>query len=577
VRHTGDTHYQDSWVAEVALATKNGGLILRYKALSSLFQRIRAARAAVRKYNAGSEYADERKKAAALKRLEAAEGRLRQLDQRYAASYNPDVVGAFVCFNSEESARRCVEDYSGSDSWANVKFWCQPDPLRFLGTHKLSVGKAPDPSTVVWENIEVTCGARLGRQIGVGFALVVLLTLCFFAVMLAQGFQQKFRSNVPNLTFCSDVLPAIAFGVPLASSGTPLSSLPAGLSFTRNTNASVCSAALGASASSTAVQYALQWTAVNSTTGEAMSSQASLVNDNACLQQCTGAEPSGQCVWPTSSGGSNITFSLSTNVACYCLQRLRSSMGSGASIFAAAADIITQDAYFCSSAAWDYIASSVLLVLASLVVVAINFLLPQVIAHMTALERHRSVEARDWSLAIKIFVALFLNTAVLVLLTNAAMPAAVHDIAVGESQLFSGSYDSFDTRWHAAVGSGVVLTMLLNIVSPHMVAFCYALVWPCKTRLLCCGASARSHATQTELNAAWEPPPFLFPWRVASIGNSVAVCLFYCGGHPLLLSIAFASLVASYLVDRYMLLRVYRMPPRYNVSMAELLLRLLPW
>ena len=52
-RNTGNKIYLRKWVAEVTVATANGALIRRYMALTNKFQRIRGARATVKKYSAG--------------------------------------------------------------------------------------------------------------------------------------------------------------------------------------------------------------------------------------------------------------------------------------------------------------------------------------------------------------------------------------------------------------------------------------------------------------------------------------------------------------------------------------------
>lgn len=56
-------------------------------------------------------------------------------------------VAAFITFNNQESALRCVEDYSPSNSWLSPLYWCQPTPLRLRGK-RISVVQAPDPSQV---------------------------------------------------------------------------------------------------------------------------------------------------------------------------------------------------------------------------------------------------------------------------------------------------------------------------------------------------------------------------------------------------------------------------------------------
>lgn len=115
--------YLRTWVAEVTIATANGELIRRYKALSGAFQRIRAARATVKKFAIGtrfmltsfpralvmqwcpypgSPYSDAQKLQAAETQLKALEIRMDEINRKYRTAWRPDCVGAFVVFNCEE-------------------------------------------------------------------------------------------------------------------------------------------------------------------------------------------------------------------------------------------------------------------------------------------------------------------------------------------------------------------------------------------------------------------------------------------------------------------------------------------
>jgi hypothetical protein len=91
-----------TWVAEVTVATANGALIQRYKGFAGTFQRIRAARATVKKFSAGSPYSDPRKLAEAEATLKGLESKMEEINHLYRQTWKPDCVGAFVVFNCEE-------------------------------------------------------------------------------------------------------------------------------------------------------------------------------------------------------------------------------------------------------------------------------------------------------------------------------------------------------------------------------------------------------------------------------------------------------------------------------------------
>lgn len=128
-----------SWVAEVTIATANGALIKRYQALAGVFQRLRAARAKVKKFATGSECANAQKHAKSLKKLDIIERDVDRINLTYGWKWRPHCVGAFVVFNNEESRRRCIDDYSRFSLF-------QATPLRFRDKFALRVVPAPDPS-----------------------------------------------------------------------------------------------------------------------------------------------------------------------------------------------------------------------------------------------------------------------------------------------------------------------------------------------------------------------------------------------------------------------------------------------
>ena len=138
-RNTGSVAYLGSWVAEVTIATANGKLVTRFQALAGLFQRKRKARAMVKKFSPGSEFAQSRQCAKAVATLNRIEKEVLRIHKTYGQAWSPDCVGAFVVFNNEESRRRCLEDY-GRFSLS------QAEPLRFRQIHALTVVEAPDPS-----------------------------------------------------------------------------------------------------------------------------------------------------------------------------------------------------------------------------------------------------------------------------------------------------------------------------------------------------------------------------------------------------------------------------------------------
>lgn len=219
---------------------------------------------------------------------------------------------------------------------------------------------------------------------------------------------------------------------------------------------------------------------------------------------------------------------------------------------------------FCADVFSSYIAANVFTVVCALAIVAVNYSLPRVVSFITNWERHATREAKDRSVAMKIFAAMFLNTAILVLISNAAWPKQVEAVTVDGTAVFSGNHTSFDPRWYTSAGASLVLTMIINIVSPHSKVFFEA----CRVRC-CTQPRADKIATQRQLDEKYSPMEYVLPARIAGTLATASVCFFYSCGMPVLLFVGFVSLSVGFTIDKFVLLRLAKRPPRYNAGLSR--------
>ena len=173
----------------------------------------------------------------------------------------------------------------------------------------------------------------------------------------------------------------------------------------------------------------------------------------------------------------------------------------------------------------------------------------------------------------QVWLATFMNTALIVLLVNAALPSAAASQTLLGRQIFVGQESGFTLSWHYSVGAAIVLTMAVNSISPHLQAI-MLLAFPPKFREKRKDARA---VTQAQLNSATMPPPFEIPTRVSVMLNIVFCCIMYSPGHPILHSIAAMSFAIFYAIDKWALLRVYRRPQLYDETLTRFAARLMPW
>ena len=104
----------------------------------------------------------------------------------------------------------------------------------------------------------------------------------------------------------------------------------------------------------------------------------------------------------------------------------------------------------------------------------VNTLLKFFLKFLSPLERPDSFIALQRTIAEKVFIAQFVNTALVMLIINAAIPEIANIFA---NFVFAGDYRDFDTLWYEDIGGPLLLTMMVNAVVPHAELENVALEW----------------------------------------------------------------------------------------------------
>lgn len=205
----------------------------------------------------------------------------------------------------------------------------------------------------------------------------------------------------------------------------------------------------------------------------------------------------------------------------------------------------------CSSWAKDKAASVGLTVASSLVIAFVNINLGSAIRYFSGFEGHHSVELQDKSIALRLFFSQFFNTAVLVVLINVAWTALIPNV-----EYPTGRYTDFESGWYANVGSSLMTTMLVQIISAHA----YYLLDALRVSKLLKQVKPTA-VTQSDLNESLLGPQMDVAQRHASMFNTIFVCYTFSAGMPLMMPIAAASFTLQYWIDKWLFLRYYRAPP----------------
>lgn len=242
------------------------------------------------------------------------------------------------------------------------------------------------------------------RQTAVNFLLLSLLFVSFIFIILAQAEQARFRSQVPQLSTCNTALPAIAFGLPITVAGQLAGgvSLPSASLQWDKTN----SACLTPSAR-------LHWVSSGST---AITYPGAL---DSCLDDCFDPSNFKTCRYNTFDNRSFVV-SQSQTVACYCSNALATEVQSK-DLFSGAVKVYNEDGIICAQVASNFVTYNAFALVSSIITTIINWLLQYILGWLTAYEGHPSLSAQERAISFKVFVSLYLNTAVIVLLINAAL------------------------------------------------------------------------------------------------------------------------------------------------------------
>jgi len=534
--------YMRSWVCEVQMAYPNGKMIRKFHQRKDMFQELRAARALVKKYDVRSRFADKFEKEKAEKELAKVKKKWDKLAKQPVKIEDEDVVAAFVIFNHEESYIHCLHDYKKSASCLGRCF--QAKPLRFRNrTYPITVQKAPDPSNVLWENLETGLASRVCRQL---FSLVVTSSLLL--ISFAVTFQSEQAANalselVPDPALCAQLFPEMIMGP----------AFEPGMRLQRNRTADRDGTCKDGQ---TWVSY------------PGVHPEVHIVEDVPCIRPCVDMEDETECV----ASDGETPFQARDIANCFCVSSLTSALSEHGIIDGPQIVLESRDADLCGPFSETYLQGTALSAASTILTIAINGVVAKMMPALTKFERHHTVTDEAASTAIKTFVSQFVNTAIILIVVNARLPGNLGN-AVQFAGLFSGDYAGFTVGWYTAVGAPLVHTMIAQVVAPHVAPMLAVFViGPLQRRL-----TWKKMTTQYHMNDLFRDPEFNIVESLATTLNILFCVLWFSSGMPLLIPVAWAAFYATYKLQKYLLLRHAPKPPVYDKSLPLLVAELLPY
>ncbi len=198
-----------------------------------------------------------------------------------------------------------------------------------------------------------------------------------------------------------------------------------------------------------------------------------------------------------------------------------------------------------------------LAILASIIIVVINNLLGIFIRKFAAYEKHSTVTRYNTSVAEKLTAAMFINTGLVVLLTNS--------VDIGD--FLNGTDNKFDF-WGRGLMSSVTTLLLMNAFTTNLLNLFspWNAMAACKRRSL--ANSTNSKLTQEEANKVFEGSRVDIAQRYANSMKTLIVSFFFAPAVPIVLVFSFFGEFLTYYIDFYLITRVHSRPPQLGKELA---------
>jgi hypothetical protein len=206
-------------------------------------------------------------------------------------------------------------------------------------------------------------------------------------------------------------------------------------------------------------------------------------------------------------------------------------------------------------------------------VILVNMIYVIVAKKLGAYEGHHSLDGQESSVGLRVLLGSFLNTGLVLLVVNAQIAkgtGVLEPLAQDEtvSSVIKGKYPDFTAEWYSDVGVAMTITMLIYVFSPHMPPLLRYCKFSCKEK---------TSSTQAGLNSLFVGPDFHHSIRYPQLLVVVFVSMSYSSGIPIMYLIISATAFTFYWVDKYLFTRWYRTPPQYDAQISLQFSGYLPW
>lgn len=205
------------------------------------------------------------------------------------------------------------------------------------------------------------------------------------------------------------------------------------------------------------------------------------------------------------------------------------------------------------------------------VIPIINAIVVIILKCLTSFEKNKTLSKDMSGNMWKMFIIQFINSGLLMLIVNMKI-SIIHD-TIKNFPFLTGSFTDMDIGWYNKVGNVILFSMILNIITPHIASILFMFL---KYVLRCCdsGCSCGKDRTRKKFKrdymSLYTGPIFDIDCRYAATLSSFYVTIIYGSGMPLLYVCFFIYLFITFLVDKCLTLKYYKIPPKFDLHINNM-------
>lgn len=213
----------------------------------------------------------------------------------------------------------------------------------------------------------------------------------------------------------------------------------------------------------------------------------------------------------------------------------------------------------------------------SFVIIAINIVLKIIVVKMLTWVKEDTKSQMLASNTNGVFIVLFLNTGLLLLVANANLTEhPPHFI----TNLFQGPYYDYEPEWYAMVGFLIFKTMCINAFMPFVGLFTGYAIPLLKRKMDMKWGKDRYVTKKTSMGAykkLWSGGEYVMHVKDSGLLLVVFVSCFYGVGMPMLFPVAAFNFFNQFVCERLMASYQVKLPPSLDDALTNNLISMMKW